>query len=213
MAKVGAQRAAELTGKSRSTIQRAMNNGKLSCEKDENDRRVIDVSELERVYGLVKSVEESPHDTSVQAELQRASEIIEKERMQMRIRILEDQVHTLEQQLEDVRGQRDQWQKQAQQVLLTSQYSQEQAKELKEEIRDRDRREKLRRQKMEEQKSRRLQGNNENTRTRANGNAGSAGQATNRGGTNSSQGGQDDQGSGAMLGLWNKILGKSGRAA
>jgi len=52
MAKVGAQRAAELTGKSKSTIQRAMNNGKLSYEMDNNKRRIIDVSELERVYGL-----------------------------------------------------------------------------------------------------------------------------------------------------------------
>ena len=34
MAKVGAQRAAELTGKSKSTIQRAMNAGKLSYEMD-----------------------------------------------------------------------------------------------------------------------------------------------------------------------------------
>ena len=52
MAKVGAQRAAELTGKSKSTLQRAMNNGKLSYEMDSNNRRIIDVSELERVYGL-----------------------------------------------------------------------------------------------------------------------------------------------------------------
>ena len=34
MAKVGAQRAAELTGKSKSTVQRAMNNGKISFDKD-----------------------------------------------------------------------------------------------------------------------------------------------------------------------------------
>ena len=52
MAKVGAQRAAELTGKSKSTIQRSMNNGKLSYEMDTSGRRVIDVSELERVFGL-----------------------------------------------------------------------------------------------------------------------------------------------------------------
>ena len=52
MAKVGAQRAAELTGKSKSTVQRAMNSGKLSFELDANGRRVIDVSELERVFGL-----------------------------------------------------------------------------------------------------------------------------------------------------------------
>ena len=53
MAKVGAQRAAELTGKSKSTIQRAMKSGKISFELDHNNRRVIDVAELERAFGLV----------------------------------------------------------------------------------------------------------------------------------------------------------------
>ena len=42
MAKVGTQRAAELTGKSKSTIQRAMKSGKLSSEKDANGRAIID---------------------------------------------------------------------------------------------------------------------------------------------------------------------------
>ena len=52
MAKVGAKRAAELTGKSKSTIQRAMKSGKVSYEVLDNNRRVVDVSELERVFGL-----------------------------------------------------------------------------------------------------------------------------------------------------------------
>lgn len=53
MAKVGAQRAAELTGRSKSTIQRAMNAGKLSFEIDGNGRRLIDASELDRVFGML----------------------------------------------------------------------------------------------------------------------------------------------------------------
>ena len=53
MAKVGAQRAAALTGKSKSTIQRAMKSGKISYELDHNGRRVIDVAELERAFGLI----------------------------------------------------------------------------------------------------------------------------------------------------------------
>lgn len=52
MTRVGATEAAKLTGKSRVTIQRAMKSGKISCEKDENGHRVVDVSELERVFGL-----------------------------------------------------------------------------------------------------------------------------------------------------------------
>jgi len=71
MAKVGAQRAAELTGKSKSTIQRAMNSGKLSYELDANNRRIIDVSELERVFGLSAPSEKASTSSSVEAELKK----------------------------------------------------------------------------------------------------------------------------------------------
>lgn len=146
MAKVGAQRAAELTGKSKSTIQRAMNAGKLSYEKDNNDRRVIDVSELERVYGLAGSTTSTSSGnsssvaskTSVEAEIKRASDMIEMERMKMKIQALETQLETAETTVDDLRSQRDQWQKQAQQVLITSQYSQKQAEEYKSELRTRE---------------------------------------------------------------------------
>ena len=158
MAKVGAQRAAELTGKSKSTIQRAMNNGKLSYEKDANDRRVVDVSELERVFGLQKSTtsEESP---SAEAELQKATEILETERMKMRIRMLEDQLDNAKEQIEDLKNQRDQWQKQAQQVLLTSEYSQKQAEEYKQELQAA----KERRQKAMEERMKKMKGDNQNS--------------------------------------------------
>ncbi len=148
MAKVGAQRAAELTGKSKSTIQRAMNTGKISYEKDSNNRRIIDVSELERVYGLagnatgtastagVASVASAK--SSVEAELKKATDMIELERMKMKIQALEDQLELTTTSMEDLRSQRDQWQKQAQQVLITSQYSQKQAEEYKTELKTRE---------------------------------------------------------------------------
>ncbi len=165
MAKVGAQRAAELTGKSKSTIQRAMNSGKLSYELDANNRRIIDVSELDRVFGLEKQgapKTEAPASTTVETELQRASEMIEMERMKMKVKMLEDQIHVLEERLEDMTGQRDMWQKQAQQVLLTSQYSQQQAEELKAELKERDERARANRQKMMEERMKRMQGQNQN---------------------------------------------------
>lgn len=155
MSKVGAQRAADLTGRSKSTIQRAMKSGKLSFEIDEHGQRLIDVSELERVFGLAP--ERPAAANSVKAEIQRAQDMIETERMKMRIRMLEDQLHMTQQQLDDVREQRDQWQKQAQQVLITSQYSQKQAEDLKEELKERDRREKLIRQKQMEERMKRAQ--------------------------------------------------------
>lgn len=128
-----------------------MNTGKLSYEIDAAGRRVIDVSELDRVFGL-NAAEDEPMDmsASVKAELQRAAEMLEAERLKMRIRILEDQLHTAQDQFDDMKSQRDSWQKQAQQILLTSQYSQKQAEELKAEIKDRDAREAARRTALEE---------------------------------------------------------------
>jgi hypothetical protein len=153
MAKVGAQRAAELTGRSKSTIQRAMNAGKLSYEVDNNGRRVIDVAELDRAFGLMPQ-DAGPRGGSVaiEAELEKATAMLEAERLKMRIRMLEDQLDSANDQIDDLKGQRDQWQKQAQQVLITSQYSQKQAEELKEELKERDRRAELRRQQIEQQR-------------------------------------------------------------
>jgi len=165
MAKVGAQRAAELTGKSKSTIQRSMNNGKLSYELDSNNRRLIDVSELERVFGLeplgnTKSMEATQH--SIEAELKKAADMLEMERMKMKVKALEDQLDTAETTIEDLKGQRDQWQKQAQQVLITSQYSQKQAEELKAELKEREEKARKRREEMLQERMKRLQGQNQN---------------------------------------------------
>jgi chromosome segregation ATPase len=148
MAKVGAQRAAELTGRSKSTIQRAMKSGKLSYEMDQNDRRVIDVSELDRVFGLQQ---DSISSASAEQELQKASTMLEMERMKMRIKMLEDQLETANSQIDDLKAQRDQWQKQASQVLLTSEYSQKQAEELREQIRIREERVRIAKERRQQQ--------------------------------------------------------------
>lgn len=127
MAKVGAQRAAKLTGKSKSTIQRAMDAGKLSFEVAENGRRVIDVSELERVFGL-EGAEASSDRKKPSAGMANVAEL---ERSQLRVKSLEDQMFILNQQIEDVKGQRDSWQKQAQQLAITHQVTQDQASDAK----------------------------------------------------------------------------------
>lgn len=162
MAKVGAQRAADLTGKSKSTIQRAMNNGKLSYELDANNRRIVDVSELDRVFGLKPQKNNSRDPNAGEEELKKASDMLEIERMKMRIRMLEEQLDATKEQMEDLRAQRDQWQKQAQQVLITSQYSQKQAEEFKAELKERERRAQLRRQQHMEKRMQSLKGENEN---------------------------------------------------
>jgi hypothetical protein len=198
MAKVGAQRAAELTGRSKSTIQRAMNSGKLSFEIDANDRRIIDVSELDRVFGLLPQKGDGASgnggasmESSSQAELQRAADLLEIERLKMRVRALEDQLELTREQLEDMRGQRDLWQKQSQQILITSQYSQKQAEELKEELRVREERARQNKQKMLEDRMKRMQGQNENQ-------------------TRPQQAQPQAAASGVdFQGLWNKIRGKA----
>ena len=167
MAKVGAQRAAELTGRSKSTIQRAMNSGKISYEIDPNGRRLIDVSELDRAFGLMgSSGGGAAPATSVEVELEEASSMLEAERLKMRIRMLEAQLETAEIQIEDLKGQRDQWQRQASQVLLTSQYSQRQAEELSAELKAREQRARERRESAEkaklEERMRKLKAQNEN---------------------------------------------------
>lgn len=198
MAKVGAQRAADLTGRSKSTIQRAMSAGKLSFEVDRNGRRVIDVSELDRAFGLMPQgtgagTMNAVNDENVEAELKRTTDLLEMERLKMRIKFLEDQVDDLKAQVEDSRNQRDQWQKQATQVLLTSQYSQKQAEELKAELTERDRRAKMRRQHELDVKMKRMKGQNQNSGTTS---------ATATASTT-----DPDKASFDIQGLWHKIRG------
>ena len=166
MAKVGAQRAAELTGKSKSTIQSWMKNGKISFELDSHKRRVIDVAELERVFGLVPQESDMEQQKNVEAEIEKATQMLDMERLKMRVKLLEEQLDTARESIEDLKTQRDQWQKQAQQVLLTSEYSQKQAEELKQELKARENREIMRRKQMMEQRTKRAQ-SSEQTKTQA----------------------------------------------
>lgn len=172
MAKVGAQRAAELTGRSKSTIQRAMNNGKLSYEVDPNGRRVIDVSELDRALGLRQAGSSNGFDAGagVEQELEKASAMLETERLKMRIKMLEDQLDMANNQIADLKDQRDLWQKQASQVLITSQFSQKQAEELRAELKEREARARARRDQMEKQSEKtvkKMKPGNENAQAQA----------------------------------------------
>ena len=119
MAKVGAQRASELTGRSKSTIQRAMKIGKVSFEVEEGGRRVIDVAELERAFGLLPQGAAGGGPAV-------AEDALEIERLKGAVKVLETQLDAAREQITDLKVQRDLWQKQAQQVLLSNQYTQKQ---------------------------------------------------------------------------------------
>jgi hypothetical protein len=124
MAKVGLQRAAELTGKSRSTIHRAMNAGRLSYEKNESGERLIDVSELQRLFGEVRpedvkndALGDRGHatqlaETRAQLELERAKN-----------GLLAERIEELKGREAELREDRDRWRAQAEQAtrLLTHQ--------------------------------------------------------------------------------------------
>lgn len=75
MSKVSVREAAQLTGKSRETINKATKEGKLSWSLDERARRVIDVSELERVYPIVKSMDQVRQESETVRSSQVPSEI------------------------------------------------------------------------------------------------------------------------------------------
>lgn len=55
MAEVTVSKAARMTGKGRSTIQRHIKEGKLSAGRDAAGNPVIDTSELLRVYGALQA--------------------------------------------------------------------------------------------------------------------------------------------------------------
>jgi hypothetical protein len=173
MAKVGAQRASELTGRSKSTIQRAMKIGKVSFEVEEGGRRVIDVAELERAFGLLP--QGAPGGGPAVAE-----DALEIERLKGAVKVLETQLDAAREQITDLKVQRDLWQKQAQQVLLSNQYTQKQAEDLKEELKERERRAKARRQQEITQRMQSLKGS----------------------------GGNENKPGVAVAGLWSKILGR-----
>lgn len=105
MAKVSVTQASELTGKSKSTIQRALKSGRLSYSMNDAGDKEIDTSELERVYGNFPPKVDI--EAMVRAELQRAQDMLEMERVKMRCRSLEDQLHMTEVQLTDMKDQRD----------------------------------------------------------------------------------------------------------
>ena len=65
MSKVTVREAALLTGKSRETINNATKDGTISFTKNARKHKVIDIAELQRVYPIVKSIDEIKKSDSV----------------------------------------------------------------------------------------------------------------------------------------------------
>ena len=102
--------AAKAVGKTKSTITKAIASGKLSAIKNDNGAWEIDASELYRVYPPtpLETVEIKQNDTL--KEMGGNSKEIE---------ALERLLKAAEEQIYDLKADRDEWRKQANQLLLT----------------------------------------------------------------------------------------------
>lgn len=107
MAKVGLKRASELTGKSPSTIHRAVKAGRLSCDLKEDGERLFDTSELDRVYGLLAQGD-------IAAATPRNSE--SNPAQSVEFAVLQAKLFAAEDRLRELEKDRDAWRDQAKQL-------------------------------------------------------------------------------------------------
>jgi len=95
-----------------------MEKGRLSFEKDETGNRVIDVSELDRVFGLRPQQEIDPVDTD---ELYRHDmQLIE---LRAQLEIERSKRALLEERVDELREERDRWRNQAERMLTDQRQS------------------------------------------------------------------------------------------
>ena len=101
--------AAKATGKSKSTISKALKNGTISAEKGENGAFKIDPSELHRVFPA-NSIKEHPQ----------AVENTTKEHLETAVKVaqLEVRLEAAEKRADDLEQDRDSWRNQANSLLM-----------------------------------------------------------------------------------------------
>lgn len=101
--------AAKATGKSKSTISKALKNGTISAEKGENGVFKIDPSELHRVF--------PPNGIK---EPQQAADNTTKEHLETAIKVaqLEVRLEAAEKRADDLEKDRDSWRNQANSLLM-----------------------------------------------------------------------------------------------
>lgn len=114
--------AAKAVGKSPSTISKYLNNGKLSYISKDDDGYKIDPSELYRVFPAKKenTIRENKNGRSRNPEkMGEYIEIMAENKILLeRLKDREREITKLEQRTGDLQSERDDWKKQAQQLLL-----------------------------------------------------------------------------------------------
>lgn len=113
--KIGPSKAAQLARVARSTIYKDIEEGKLSAEQDGKGHKVIDVSELERVYGELSTPDNGETPENVRVGQIRTDEkgnwesALQREAYFFRERLAEkdERLREKDTTIEDLRGERD----------------------------------------------------------------------------------------------------------
>ena len=103
--------AAKATGKSKTTIQRAIAKGTISAHKEKNGRYSIDPSELHRVFPVVST------DTVAQGSQVDTSRPPYETPLQVKVEALEAMLEREREALTEMRSDRDAWKQQATALL------------------------------------------------------------------------------------------------
>jgi hypothetical protein len=103
--------AAKATGKSKTTIQRAIAKGAISANKEKNGRYSIDPSELHRVFPMVST------DTVAQPPQVDTSQPTDETLLQVKVEALEAMLEREREALSEMRSDRDAWKQQATALL------------------------------------------------------------------------------------------------
>ena len=105
MALVGISEALKFVEVSKSTLYRDMKTGKVSATKDESGKRVIDTSELMRVYGKLNNPNETENGTDGNSQSEKMAHVGNSENgrdgkdISQVVSVLEDQISFLKEQL------------------------------------------------------------------------------------------------------------------
>lgn len=104
--------AAKATGKSKTTIQRAISNGRISAQRQDGGTYSIDPSELHRVFPHLED-DTVPRDTEM--DIPRPHD--ETPELRARIESLEAMLSREREALDEIRADRDAWRQQARALL------------------------------------------------------------------------------------------------
>ncbi|MEP2683939.1 MULTISPECIES: hypothetical protein [Roseobacteraceae] len=107
--------AAKATGKSKTTIQRAISRGTISARKEKNGRYSIDPSELHRVFPMVLT------DTVAQPPQLDTSRLPDETPLQVKVEALNSMLEREREALSEMRLDRDAWKQQATALLSAPQ--------------------------------------------------------------------------------------------